>query len=124
MQDFKRKKMIKNILFSYGTLVLLVLLIVLLGKSVFERFTVEREMSARRTEAERELTELKQRAAALESQVDYLEDDRGMEAEIRSRFDVVKEGEQVVIILDDESKQEATETKTEIVEDEPWYKFW
>lgn len=110
--------------FSYATLLLLVLVIVLMGRSVFERFSVEREMSMRRIEAERELKELKLRAAALESQVKYLEDDRGMEAEIRSRFDVVKEGEQVVIILDDETNQEATETEVEIVEDRPWYKFW
>ena len=78
----------------------------------------------RRVAAERELKELKMRAAALESKVDYLEDDRGMEAEIRGRFDVVKEGEQVVIILDDETEPQATVTNTEIVEDEPWYKFW
>lgn len=124
MKDFKRKKLVKNVLFSYTTLLVLALFIVLMGKSVFERFTVEREMSIRRADAERELKELKQRAAALESQVEYLEDDRGMEAEIRSRFDVVKEGEQVVVILDDEKKEDATETKPEIVEDEPWYKFW
>jgi len=124
MQEFRRKKLIKSLFFSYGTLLLLFILIVLMGRSVFERFTVEREMSMRRIEAERELKELRLRAAALESQVDYLEDDRGMEAEIRSRFDVVKEGEQVVIILDDENSQKATETKVEIVEDEPWYKFW
>ena len=124
MKDFKRKKLVKNILFSYATLLLLAVFIVLMGTSVFERFTVEREMSARRVEAEQELKKLKMRAAALESQVEYLEDDRGMEAEIRGRFDVVKEGEQVVIILDDESEKQATVTQEEVVEDEPWYKFW
>ena len=124
MKDFKRKKLIKNVLFSYATLFVLGVFIALMSLSVFVRFTVEREMSMRRVEAERELKELKMRAAALESKVDYLEDDRGMEAEIRGRFDVVKEGEQVVIILDDETEPQATVTNTEIVEDEPWYKFW
>ena len=124
MKDFKRKKLITNVLFSYATLFVLGVFIALMSLSVFERFTVEREMSMRRVEAERELKELKMRAVALESKVDYLEDDRGMEAEIRGRFDVVKEGEQVVIILDDETEPQATVTNTEIVEDEPWYKFW
>lgn len=124
MKDFKRKKLVKNILFSYATLCMLGVCTVLLGMSVFERFTVEREMSARRVEAERELQELKLRAAALESQVEYLEDDRGMEAEIRGRFDVVKEGEQVVIILDDEVETLPPATQSAVVEDEPWYKFW
>lgn len=124
MKDFKRKKLVKNMLFSYATLGMLGVCTVLLGMSVFERFTVEREMSARRVEAEHELQELKLRAAALESQVEYLEDDRGMEAEIRGRFDVVKEGEQVVIILDDEVETSPPATQSAVVEDEPWYKFW
>jgi cell division protein FtsB len=124
MQDFKRKKMVKNILFSYATIFVLGIFIALMSMSVFERFTVEREMSMRRVEAEKELKELKLRAAALESQVEYLEDDRGMEAEIRGRFDVVKDGEQVVIILDDEEVEKIEPVTGPVVEDEPWYKFW
>lgn len=124
MLDFKRKRRIRNIVFSYATIAVLLLLIVLMGRSVWERFTVEREMAARRQEAEQELQALKQRAAALESQVEYLEDERGVEAEIRNRFDVVKEGEQVVIILDDTEDEELVETEVDIKKDVPWYKFW
>lgn len=124
MLDFKRKRRIRNIIFSYATIAVLLLLIVLMGRSVWERFTVEREMAARRHDAEQELQALKQRAAALESQVEYLEDERGVEAEIRNRFDVVKEGEQVVIILDDTEDEEFVETEIDIKKDVPWYKFW
>ena len=122
--DFKRKRLVRNLIFSYLTIAVLGVLIVLLAMSVFERFTVEREMAVRRAEAEAELKALKLRAAALESQVEYLEDERGMEAEIRNRFDVVKEGEQVVIILDDGSEEAEERPDTVPVEDRPWYKFW
>ncbi len=124
MLDFKRKRQIRNMVFSYVTVAVLGVLIFFMAMSVFERFTVEREMAERREEAEIELQALRQRAAALEAQVEYLEDERGMEAEIRDRFDVVKAGEQVVIILDDENAAEAKDTKPAVEPDEPWYKFW
>lgn len=59
-------------------------------------------MAARKEEQEEELEALQQRAQALEANVDHLMDERGIEEELRNRFDVAKEGEQVVIILDDE----------------------
>jgi hypothetical protein len=46
------------------------------------------------------LEELKGRASVLESKVEYLENERGIEEELRNRFDVAKEGEQVIILLD------------------------
>lgn len=111
--------------FSYVTMAILAGLIVLVSTSVWTRYQVERDMAERRKEAERELHELKQRAAVLEAQVKYLEDERGIEAEIRNRFDVVKEGEQVVVILDDEQPAQV-EDDTEINKDPAvhWYKFW
>ena len=124
MMDFQRKRKLKNLVFSYVTIVALLIMIVFMAQSVWERFTVEREMSERRHEVERELHDLKLRAAALESQVEYLEDERGVEAEIRNRFDVVKEGEQVVIILDDESTNEGEAETQAPAEAVPWYKFW
>ena len=69
--------------------------------SVYERYVIEREMAERRREAETELTELKKRKAELEAKVEYLGNEEGIEAEIRTHFDVAREGEQVVIIVDD-----------------------
>lgn len=126
MNKFKRKRQIQKIVFSYGTIAILVLVAGFLSMSVYERYEVEREMSVRREQAEDELRALKQRAALLESQVDYLEHDRGIEAEIRGRFDVAKEGEQVVIILEDERSniEPVRAPESEEVPEEPWYKFW
>lgn len=124
MLDFKRKRQVRGFIFSYFTIAILAVLLFLMAMSVFERFTVEREMASRREEAEMELQALRQRAAALEAQVEYLEDERGMEAEIRDRFDVAKEGEQVVIILEDAGTETEETTEPTKGPDEPWYKFW
>jgi len=81
---------------------IVVVLIVLLSMSVFERFSVEREMKERRMAEEEELQLLQERADALEEKVEHLQNTRGIEEELRNRFDVAREGEQVVIIVDDE----------------------
>lgn len=102
MFDFHEKRKIKAILFSRITLVVLLVPIVFLGFSVFDLLQKEREVSKRRIEREGELHRLHERAAVLEAKVEMLKSDRGIEAEIRDRYDVAKEGETVVVILEKE----------------------
>lgn len=99
-------------MYSKFSVALLVIATVAVGVSAYERYTVEREMAERRNEREAELRELQLRAEALGAKVEELQNERGLEAEIRSRFDVAKEGEQVVIILRDEAT-EATMVPTD-----------
>lgn len=90
---------------------------------VYQRYTIEQEMVERREEAEAHLKELESRRADLEKKVEYLSNERGIEAEMRRNFDVARPGEQVVIILDEEKKPEI-EPLPKTSEEEPWYKFW
>lgn len=102
MFDFYEKRKIRGLLYSKLTLGILLVLILLLGRSVYERYQVAQQMEVKRLETTAELNELEQRAAVLEGKVEYLEKDRGKEEELRGRFDAAKEGEQVVIIVDEE----------------------
>ena len=95
------KRTWSSIFYSRLTLVALLFVSFILVFSVYERYVIEREMAERRREAETELTELKKRKAELEAKVEYLGNEEGIEAEIRTHFDVAREGEQVVIIVDD-----------------------
>lgn len=132
MFDFHEKRKIKSIIYSKVSIGILLILSIPLSISVFERFSVEREMAGKREAKEAELESLKERAAVLKSKVEHLENDRGIEEELRSRFDVAKEGEQVVIILDDETDVKDLEDLStppgENTEDEPsvwaFLKFW
>ena len=74
-------------------------------------------MAARRAEAEGELNQLQERADALKNQVEYLKDEDGVESEIRKHFDVVRDGEQVVIIVEDDA--EIAETAPGVVVEDP-----
>lgn len=124
MLSFYQKRKWKNFLHSKFVLLALVLLCIPLGISVFERYQVEREMAERRLEMEAERTALELRKAKLNERVRYLEDERGVEAEIRRHFDVAKEGEQVVIIYDDETKSAVATSGKPAPSPEPWYMFW
>ena len=97
-------------MYSRITLAVLLLISLFLMFSVYERYVIEREMAERRRDAEAELTELSARKAELEEKVEYLGNEEGIEAEIRMHFDVAREGEQVVIIVDDAESDTTAQT--------------
>ncbi len=113
MFDFHEKRKIRGILYSKATIIILFMLAALLCLSVYGRYEVARDMEGKLEAKEAELRALEARAAAIEAKVKFLEDDRGLEEELRSRFDVVREGEQTVILIDsraDEKKNRPTAT--------------
>lgn len=122
MAGFGKKKSITEYLYSKVVVIGLLIVVLFLAFSVYERYVVERQMYARRIETNREKQELIERKAALKERVEYLEGERGIEEEIRSNFDVAKQDEKVIILVG-ERKVQATTTVTSTKED-PWYKFW
>lgn len=122
----KEKSTWSSLVYSRVTLAIMLALIVLLAFSVKERYRIEREMAERRAETEAELTDLTNRKAELNDQVEYLKNDAGVEAEIREHFDVAKEGERVVIIVDhaDETDPVASSTKDEDDHESFWSRLF
>jgi len=102
MLNFYQKRSWRTILYSPIALTFLVMISLYLAFVTYNRYVIEREMSSRQLDAENELKTLEQRRDTLQKKVDYLSNDRGIEAEMRRNFDVAREGEKVVIILDDE----------------------
>jgi cell division protein FtsB len=122
MVGFGKKKTIGDYLYTRPVILVLCLIFLFLLVSVYERYGIEREMSKRRAATEQEKVELIERKEELEEKVEYLAGERGLEEEIRTHFDVAKEGEKV-IILTGEEKQEIVPVQTEVIP-KPWYKFW
>jgi len=120
MFDFHEKRKIRSFLYSKTVFVLLLLLTILLSISAYNRFTVAKETKERLDERRTDLEALEMRADVLDAKVQYLENDRGVEEELRNRFDVAREGEQVIIILDDKpilKQGESIEVSTDENED-------
>jgi len=126
MLNFYQKRSWRTVLYSPITLTFLMMIFLYLAYVTYNRYVIEREMSSRQLDAENELKTLEQRRDTLQKKVDYLSNDRGIEAEMRRNFDVAREGEKVVIILDDEIATNNIEPLSSITPTttRPWYKFW
>jgi len=113
MFDFHEKRKIRSFFYSKPFIGALFLVAVFMSFTVYNRYVVAKEMRTKLDTHRAELEELRQRAQLLESKVEYMKDARGIEEELRTRFDVAKEGEQVVILIDSEPVTQNGESNEE-----------
>lgn len=133
MFDFHEKRKIKSFLYSKVVICILLLISILLSISVYHRYITAEEMRGKLDSRRTALYELEARAQMLRTKVEYLEDERGVEEELRNRFDVAKEGEQVVILINKPGEVNEIESNNEVpTVEEPGeinkflnlFKFW
>ena len=124
MFDFQQKRRIRTIFTSRITWVVLLVIASFIIVSAYDRYLIARDMADRRLEVETEIRALELRKDNLEAEVQYLSNERGIEAQMRRQFDIAREGEQVVIILDDTFAASSSEQVETVVVPRPWYRFW
>lgn len=124
MFDFYQKRKIRSLVNSRYTQGVLLGLVLLVGWSAFVRYQIAEEMSDRRELAAQEAALLRGQKDALQEQVEYLSNERGIEAEMRRQFDVALEGEQVVVIVEPEAGLEIQPLATSTEKETAWYQFW
>ncbi len=100
MRQFLIRK--KSWFYSPIVAIILVLLVVWGIISVVKAAAKQREAVALRDESRKELEGLDQKQTDLNQKINDLSTDQGMEAEVRQRYRVVKPGEQLVIVVDNE----------------------
>lgn len=101
MREFEQKKIRRKILYSPITLILLFLAIILLFNSVYKVYKKEVLSRENLQKTEIESRELQDKINRLQASVNFLQTDEGVEAELRSKFRAVKDGESVTVIVDD-----------------------
>lgn len=106
---YKSQQRRKIILSRVGVLVLIVLIFVLI-RAVWNVYTKERETRERLSEVRAEHAELSEREAFLETEIERLSTESGVEDEIRRQYGLAREGERVFVITD-RMDAEATSTK-------------
>ena len=99
MSQLKSKNKIKRIIYSWPVLILLLLVILLVGKSVWGVYRSEEISSKNKQSSEERYEELTNKSDLVASEIEMLKTDKGVEMEIRDKFRVVKEGEQLAIII-------------------------
>jgi cell division protein FtsB len=100
MFDFYEKRKLKSLLFSKVTLAVLAVVVAFFATNVWGVYQKAHETSEKRAQLEKEFAELQAREATLREELDRLHTNRGMEEEIRSKFDVAREGERVIVVVD------------------------
>lgn len=120
--DIKKRNKFGKIIYSWPILILLAALIILAGKNVFEVYKNEHTSRLNREKSEKVLMSLEERNDFIVSGIETLRTEKGIEAEIRNKFRVVKEGEQLAVIINSDKDKNK---KSDIIETETiWTKIW
>jgi cell division protein FtsB len=102
MLDFRERSKMRRIVYAKPTILVLALLTLITARSAFGMYQKSKEAIAKRDKATAELQALKSRQEELDQDIARLGSERGQEEEIRDRFMVAKEGENVIIVADPE----------------------
>jgi cell division protein FtsB len=112
MVEFNRKKTYKKYIYSPFALLSLLFVFLVLLKALWGVYAKERRSAAYLEREQGEYSRVMDRKKELAQAVDFLKTDQGVEAEIRSKFRVVKEGEEVAVIIGDEATTTSVQATT------------
>ena len=101
MLRFQEKKTFRRYLYSRVFLSILGVLILFLAHAVYGVYRKAQSAGVFLQEAETTLEEMNKREKYFSREIERLDSDLGVEEEIRKKFQVAKEGEKVIVIMDE-----------------------
>lgn len=102
MLEFQEKRKIKKYLYSRVTLVFLVIGIALLSNAVWGVYKKQDMTKDNLDKVATSLESLRGREAMLQSEIDRLQTQSGIEEEVREKYGLIKPGEEVIIMVNKE----------------------
>lgn len=103
MRNFQERKRHVRRLRSMLIAIILVVVIIFLSRSVFSLYKKNKITRETLGQSNGELDSLEERKFALEKELENLSTDRGVESVVRGKFNVAKEGERVITIIEDDT---------------------
>ncbi len=104
MRNFQDKHKWKHILESKTVLALLFIIVLIFAWSVFGFWWKMSETSKNKKLAEEKVAELQKQKDKLTSDISELKTSEGVEANIRDKFGLAKDGEGLIVIVDDKKQ--------------------
>lgn len=101
MKEYQQKYMVRTLLYSRVTIVILFLLIIFLLRSIMDLNDKRIGVTKLRNDSQIERTDLENKVQAAQDKNNEIATPRGFEAYVRSTYPVVKDGEGVIVIYDD-----------------------
>lgn len=108
MREYQQKHMIRTLVYSRATLVILFLLIVLLLRSIMELNVKRADVAKIRDDSQKERDGLQLKVEKAQKETDLIGTQRGFESYVRTTYPVVKKGEGVIVIYDDDKTPVST----------------
>ena len=99
MARFEKRRKMHSMLYNRITVVLLVVVILLLGFSVFSVFQKRQEALDNAKAAELKVQTLSQEETKTQEEINTLNTDEGVEAALRNEYQVSKDGEGLVVVV-------------------------
>ena len=100
MATFQQRRDPMRLMWRRVLAVVLLLILAIAVRGVWGVYKKSQESRELKIEAEATLNDLQTREKELRADIANLKSDRGVEAELRERYDLAKEGESVVVIVD------------------------
>lgn len=113
MLEFQEKRKLKNLLYSKITLVVLIVFIVFLLNAVWGVYKKQDLAKENMTKTAATFDGLHAREKMLSSEIERLKTENGTEAEIREKYGLVKPGEEVIVVTDNDTATDSTTTSAD-----------
>lgn len=124
MSARKKRSLTRRIFSSYAFVLLLLVILFFALRGLWDVYATFHSARADNADTEETFTELKEREEELEERLNILQTKRGVETEIRQRFNVTKPNEGVIYIVKDSERKETTSETNNDQIDEPAQSFW
>lgn len=111
MKSFQKERGFKHILYSKPILIFLGFLVLFFAWNVFGFWNKMRGTKENERLAENKVLELQKEKDKLTSDINKLKTPEGVEAAIREKFGLAKEGEGMIVVVDDKSTTVPVDTK-------------
>ena len=113
MLDFQQKRKVRGFLYNRITIGVLLLILIVLLRSTWAVYQKKIESENFKEASLKNVESLRARSSDLQSKIDRLATKQGIEEEVRSKFSVAKDNENMVIIVPDNSTTTAEVAKTD-----------
>ena len=109
MRNFQEKNKLKKIMQSKPILIILAIIVILFIWNIVGLTGKLQETYKNKKIEQEKISDLEKRKEKLSTDIEKLGTDKGKEEAIRENFGMVKDGEQVIVIVDDKNQAETPE---------------
>jgi cell division protein FtsB len=103
MLDFQQKRKIRSLMYNRVTIILLFFVLLIVIHSTWRVYSKKNDSEEARIISQKNVDNLNTRSIELQTKIERLSTQQGIEEEVRSKFNVAKPNENMVIIVQDES---------------------